>query len=263
MLSPLQQEQRRGRLTASRVSALMGDDAEKILNLWRELVGDPSYVEEDLSDVWAVQLGATTERLNLDWYEKRIGRPLSRRGDVVLHPSYPWAAATLDGFDDELNAPVECKHTGGHEPIPTLVERYMPQMTWQMLVTGTTRCAFSVIMGAREPIIEIIDLDQTYASELLARACAFMLCVETMTPPTALPAVAAPVAAIKSYDMSTSNAWVANAATWLGTIQAKKDCDAAAKKLKALVPADAKWCFGGGVSISRSKSGALSIRDKE
>ena len=262
MLSPDQIRKRIGKLTASRVACLMTGDAEKITNLWRELVGDPSFVEEDLSDVWAVQLGATTEKLNLDWYEKRTGKPLSRRGDVALHPNYPWAAATLDGFDDAMFAPVECKHVGGFEPSEKIIERYMPQMHWQMIVTGTTKCVFSVIAGAREPVIEVIELNQAYADELLRRACAFMICVESMLPPCALPAVAAPVKAEIIHNMTGNNEWGAFAATWLSNKQAAKDHAAADKAIKALVPPDAIKAFGNGITVSRNKAGSLSIKEK-
>ena len=123
MLSPDQIRLREGKLTASRVACLMTGDAEKILNLWRELTGDPSFVEEDLSGIWAVQLGSFTEPFNLDWYERRTGKPLRYRGEVMVHPALPWAAATLDGWDVDLNAPVECKHVGGFEKTATIVER--------------------------------------------------------------------------------------------------------------------------------------------
>jgi len=101
MLSPDQARQRVGRLTASRVACLMTGDADKIMNLWREMVGDPDFVPDDLSDVWAVQLGSHTESLNLDWFEKKTGKKVTRRGDVVVHPKFEWAACTLDGWVEE------------------------------------------------------------------------------------------------------------------------------------------------------------------
>jgi hypothetical protein len=66
-----------------------------------------------------------------------------------------------------------------------------------MMVTGATQCVFSIIEGARAGDRGCPELDKGYAAELLERAMAFMLCVETMTPPVALPAVAAPVKARK------------------------------------------------------------------
>ena len=101
MLSPTQIEARKGKLTASRIACLMDGTQAEILNLWRELVGDPKWVPEDLSQVWPVQLGSATEELNLDWYELRTGKKVIRRGEVVVHPEYEWAAATLDGWIEE------------------------------------------------------------------------------------------------------------------------------------------------------------------
>lgn len=263
MLSPDQLRQRDGKLTASRVACLMTGDAEKIMNLWRELVGDPVFIPEDLSDIWPVQLGAHTEVLNLDWYEKRTGKPLTKRGDVIVHPHFDWAAATLDGWDNEIGAPVECKHVGGFEKIPTVLERYSPQAHWQMMVTGATQCVFSIIEGAREPLIEIVDLDRDYAAELLERAKQFMECVRTLTLPLALTPVAAPVKAEKTYDMAGNNEWASEAVTWLTTKQAAKDFAACEKAIKSIVPADAAKCSGHGITVSRNKAGSLSIRAKE
>jgi hypothetical protein len=261
-LSPEQIKQRDGKLTASRVACLMTGDTDKIMNLWRELVGDPAFVPEDLSDVWAVQLGAWTEPFNLDWYEKRTGQSLARRGEVVVHPNFDWAAATLDGWDSALSAPVECKHVGGFEPIAKVLERYAPQAHWQMMVTGATQCVFSIIEGAREPVIEIVDLDRDYAAELLARAKAFMFCVGTLTPPVlGAEPVPAPVRPVKSYDMTGNNQWASDAVTWLSTRQARKDNEAVEKSIKSVVPADAIKCMGHGITVSRSKAGSLSIRE--
>lgn len=261
MLSPDQIRQRDGKLTASRVACLMTGDEEKIMNLWRELVGDPAFVEEDLSDVWAVQLGSFTEPFNLDWYERRTGRTLARRGEVVVYPELEWAACTLDAWDDMLVAPIECKHVGGFEPIAKVLERYAPQAHWQMICTDATQCIFSIIEGAREPVIEIVQYDEAYGLELIERAEQFMECVWNLTPPIALVPVAAPVAAVKTYDMTGNNQWASEAITWLTTRQPAKDFAACEKAIKSIVPADAAKCTGHGISISRNKAGSLSIRE--
>ena len=100
MLTEAQCRARDGKLTASRVGVLMSGDEAAIYALWREMIGDPDYKPEDLSDVWAVQLGSCTENLNLDWYERRTGRSVTRCGDVVVQsppcpgPPPPWTAGT-------------------------------------------------------------------------------------------------------------------------------------------------------------------------
>ncbi len=261
MLSPAQLQARDGRLTASRVACLMTGDAEKIFDLWRELTGDPAFVAEDLSDVWAVQLGSHTEVLNLDWYERRTGKPLSKRGDVIVHPQCDWAAATLDAWDDSLAAPVECKHVGGFEKIEAVVGRYQPQAHWQMIVTGARQCVFSIIEGAREPVIEIVDRDAGYAAELWSRAEKFMQCVFELRPPVVLTPVEAPVKPERIYDFASNNQWVSEAVSWVQNRQAAKDFAASEKMLKSLVPADAAKVFGGGVECRRDKANRLSLRE--
>jgi hypothetical protein len=185
MLTTQQLKARDGKLTASRVGILMSGDEAAVLALWQEMLGERE--PEDLSAVWPVQLGTITEPLNLAWYERATGHKLSRHGEVVICPRAEWAACTLDAFDETLSGPVEAKHVGGFEARDKIIARYYPQTTWQMLCTGTKSVALSIIEGAREPAIEIGELDQSYADELWRRAEAFMQCVWNLTPPVCAP----------------------------------------------------------------------------
>lgn len=261
MLSPGQIQARDGKLTASRVACLMTGDKTEILNLWQMMVGDPNYQEPDLSGVWPVQLGICTEQLSLDWYERKTGHAVTRRGEVVIHPDCEWAACTLDGFDADIPAPVEAKHVGGREPLARIIERYQPQVHWSMTVTQTQTCVLSVIEGANEPIREQIGFDDAYGKELWARANAFMRCVETLTPPCEIEPVKAPVIPVKIYDMSNLNSWAMLAGEWLANIGGKKTADKAEKELKALMPSDGARAHGHGVVIARDRAGRLSVRE--
>lgn len=258
MLTEAQIKAREGKLTASRVACLMTGDAAKIMQLYLEMIGEGE--PEDLSHVWPVRLGEATEKLNLDWFEARNG-PLTRRGDVVVHPKYPWAAATLDAWSEALQCPIECKHVGGREPLEVIIERYQPQMQWQMEVTGASECALSVIMGANEPAIDFILRDVEYAAEMIRRGQQFMRCVETRRTPVALPAVAAPVDPTKVVDMTSNNLWAARADDWLRNFDAAAIVKDAEKVLKSLVPDDAKKCHGHQVQITRDRAGRLSLRE--
>jgi predicted phage-related endonuclease len=259
MLSPAQIEARKGRLTASRVACLMTGDAGRIIQLYREMIGEA--VEQDLSDVWPVRLGEATEALNLEWYERRNNCTLTRQGEVVIHPSYDWAACTLDAWDVGVHCPVEGKHVGGREPLEIVIDRYQPQIQWQMECTGAKQCALSVIMGASPPIVEYIERDADYAAEMIVRGRQFMECVAARRPPVALPAVPPPIDVTKSYDMSGSNLWANSAATWLATKAAARECADAEKYLKSIVPPDARKCTGYGVVITRDRAGRLSLRE--
>jgi len=238
-----------------------GDDA-KVLNLWRELVGDPAFVPEDLSDIWAVQLGVATEELHLDWYEKQTNRKLADRGKVVVAGTAEWASATLDAFDTELAAPVEAKHVNAFSKMPEVVARYMPQLHWQMICSNTQQSVLSVIVGAAEPQQTPVAFDATYADELWLRAIAFWRCVETLTPPVTLAPVAAPVPKEEwvEKDFNGNNAWANFAADWIANRDAAKQHETASKELKSLVESNVGFAYGHGVEIKRSKSGSLTIR---
>lgn len=258
MLTPAQIEARRGKLTASRVACLMTGDAIAIMRLYREMIGEE--LPEDLSAVWPVRLGEATEQLNLDWYEMS-GSPLTRRGEVVTHRLYPWAAATLDGWDETLGCPVETKHVGGREPLEVIIDRYQPQMQWQMECTGATQCALSVVMGANAPVVEYVERDAAYAGEMLNRGRQFMACVEKRREPVVLDPVPVPVDATKIYDMTGNNAWALHAGQWIETREAASRNKDAEKILKAAVPDDAKKCHGHAIQITRDRAGRLSLRE--
>ncbi|HWS65726.1 MAG TPA: YqaJ viral recombinase family protein [Steroidobacteraceae bacterium] len=259
-LSTEQRAQREGKLTASRVAVLMSGDKEGILRLYREMIGE--LQEENLDDVWPVQLGAATEQLSLDWYERRNKRLLIKRGEVVTSKRFEWAAATLDGFDPELNCPVECKHVGGFEPTVVIIDRYQPQMQWQMMCTDTTSCALSVIVGAKEPVVDFIDSAPAYIAEMVDRAEHFMMCVALREPPVQLPQIMPPVDPTASVDMNGNNRWAANANCYIMTKEDRDKFEEAKKTLKAMVPENALRAYGHGLMIYRDRRRALHVREE-
>lgn len=262
MLTPEQIIARDGKLTASRVASLMNGDKDAIMLLWQEMVGDPGFVPEDLSGVWPVQLGSITETLNLDWYERKQGRKVTRRGEVVVHPEHEWAAATLDGYDDVLGGPIETKHVGGWEKTEVIVQRYMPQVQWQMEVTKSEKAALSIIAGAAEPYVEIIRIDRNYVGEMLARAHRFMQKVWLMEVPVLIeaPKLLVPQSAMKDYNFTGNNLYAAMATQWIANKAASSVFKEAEKALKELVPPDGKSIYGHYIKVVRSKSGSLSIK---
>ena len=253
---------RAGKLTASRVRVLMDGSDQDLYDLWRELTGDPTCQPPDLSGVWAVRLGEATEDLNLDWYEYKTGRRLTRKGEVVTSQERAWAAATLDGFDEDHPggpAVIEAKHVNGFAPFDSVAARYLPQVHWQMYVTRTRLAVLSVIEGAREPRIEEVPLDRGYLDELLRRADLLWQCVEMLTPPVALPPAEPPKPATREIDMTDNTDWASPAAAWLEHRPAAMVFRSAERAIKELVPADASRVHGHGITVKRSRNGALRI----
>ena len=259
-LTEQQMKARKGKMTASRVGALMSGDNEKLYELWLELTGDPTFVAPDYTKVWAVQLGNATESFHLDWIQKSLG-PIAMRGKSLQHPRVPWALATLDGWVEDANIPVEAKHTGGFETMDVITDRYFPQVHWTMFCTDTEECAFSVIMGAKEPKPVIIKRNPGYQAELIARATDFMDCVFNLREPVPNPYVKPPKPVYAGVvDMSQSNSWGAYAQNWMQHKAAAHDFNEAAKGIKKLVPGNAKEAFGHGIIVKRNSNGALSIK---
>jgi len=252
--------QRAGKIGASDIGIIVSGDVIKIDKLWREKIGDQE--PDDLSRKWAVYRGTHTEQMHLNWIEEVERQSITRRGDSVTHYRYEWACCTLDGWIDDLQCPIEVKWTNGNEPVdPVIIERYTPQCQWQMEITGADQCVLSVVMGADEPILNIIKRDADYAGLLLERGWNFIQHVRNRTPPVNLPEVPVPVDATKIIDMTGNNEWANQAGIWLDLRDSAAAYDDAAKILKSLVPPDAKKCFGHGTVITRSKLGYLSLRE--
>ena len=263
MLTKVQLEARKGKLTASRIAPLMTGDAEKIMRLYQEFIGEA--VEEDLSRVWAVRLGEATEALQLAWYEEKNHVILTRRGLLLTHALHDWAACTLDAWDPVLACPIECKHVGGHEPHEIIAARYQPQMHWQMWITGATRCLLSVIRGADAPIVDAIERDEDYTQEMVKRAQHFMMCVALHEPPVEIAPAAPPplVPPDKIVNMQGNNYWARFAGEYINCKVEAEIFQSAKESLKSLMPDDAKICFGHGIRILRDRRGALHVKEDE
>ena len=172
-----------------------------------------------------------------------------------------WAAATLDGFDEAIPGPVECKHVSGFEKFDTVLERYQPQVQWQMEVTQTKKCAFSVIEGGRQPRVEIVEYNKEYADELMSRAIKLMEHVWNMTPPVEAEAlVLKKVSRLVEYNMTGNNHWAAAANDWLLHKNAADMWNKSVETLKGLVANDALSATGYGIVVRRDKANRLTVR---
>jgi predicted phage-related endonuclease len=238
----------------------LGGDEAALLRLWREKRGEAE--PEDLSGDLLVQLGTVTEPLNRCWYEKNTGHVIAEVQRQVFHKVHRWMAATLDGRIEATGAVFEAKFMlPWNFSEEGAAEKHMAQLQHNMWVTTSRSAVLSIITGGGKWVEMTIPADPLYQHLLLTAERKFWRCVETGEPPR-LFGIEPPrprVEAVRTVDMSTSNAWAEFANVYRLTRPAALDHDRAKTELKALVPEDAKEALGHGVRAKRSKSGAISF----
>jgi predicted phage-related endonuclease len=238
----------------------MGDDADKLIRLWRE---KRSEIEpQDLSEDLIVQLGSITEDLNRTWYERNTGFAVEHVQRRVTHPVHKWMAATLDGLVQQTGDVFEAKFMlPWHFSEEAAAEKHMAQLQHNMWVTAARSAVLSIITGGGKWVEIKVHADPLYQHLLLTAEKKFWRCVQTGEPPS-LFGIETPrprLEAVKVVDMSPSNSWAELAATYLRTRAAHQNHEITKAELKKLVPEDAKEATGHGIRAKRSKSGAISF----
>jgi predicted phage-related endonuclease len=251
---------RRSFIGGSDARTIMGDDGAALVRLWKEKRGEVEAV--DLSGDLLVQLGAVTEHLNRYWYEKNTGQVVSEVQRQVFHPVHRWMAATLDGQVDATGAVFEAKFMlPWNFSEEAAAEKHMAQLQHNMWVTASRTAVLSIITGGGKWVEMTIPADPLYQHLLLTAERKFWRCVQSGEPPR-LFGIEPPrprIEAVRTVNMSGSNAWAEFANLYRLTRSAALDHDRAKTELKALVPEDAKEASGHGVRAKRSKSGAISF----
>lgn len=260
MLSDEQWKRREGKIGASFIPALMAADEPKILREWFRLTDHPDYEPEDLSHTWPVIMGTIVEGPMLDWYEWRHAAALTHRGEWWNHPRLGYIGCTLDALREVDNTVIDCKWMGRFRPIEEARLYYTGQLVVQKACTMADKASLLVVYGGDEPTEYEASWDEAYEREVWGRIAWFWSRVETLQPPVALPAVQAPVPAIREVCMDNSNVWAAAADDWICTKEAAARFEAAKKTMKGLIEPDVARAYGHGVIASRSKAGAINFK---
>ncbi|WOH53719.1 YqaJ viral recombinase family protein [Bradyrhizobium sp. sBnM-33] len=254
------QNSRLGFIGGSDARIIMGNDQNKLLQLWREKRGEAE--PEDLSDVLIVQLGNVTEELNRRWYERNTGNNVKDTQKRIQHPVNKWMAATLDGLVHPSGAVFEAKFmlpwTFSEE---AAAEKHMAQLQHNMWVCNARSAVLSIITGGGKWVEMTISADPLYQHLLITAERKFWRCVQDGETPC-LFGIEPPrprLEAVRVVDMSSSNSWAQFAATFKRTRAAHQEHEGVKADLKRLVPEDAKEASGHGLRAKRSKSGAISF----
>lgn len=263
MLTEEQQRRRQGRVTASFVPYLMAGNEPKILNEWMRLVDHPDYEEEDLSDNWPVQFGSFVETFALDWHARRTGQPLVHRGEFLAHPELPHVGCTLDAYRREDRSVIDCKAPTKWRKLEDVLAYYPGQLVVQKACWKAQRAALLIVHGGDEPVEHELTWDPPYEKEVWTRIKWFWERVESLQVPCAIPAAQPAEPSVRIVDMTGNNEWGSFAATWLTHKDGAKLFNEAAKGLKGLIEADVAKAHGHGVVCSRSRAGALTIKEQQ
>jgi hypothetical protein len=262
-LSAFDEDYRIGKFTGSLANAVMNARSEaELLRIWREKVGlDPPPVA-----TWAMRAGAYMEPLILDERERQTGCPITRRGEIVDHPTVADVCVKLDGFRSADDAIVEAKFLAPWRNREEFVPTYYAQCILQMLCTGAKNATLVVAQGTSDPVEHEIIFDQDYADELMRRAAAFLVCMRTLRPPCAMPPIV-PKDKWRTLDLDAEPTnWSEELRTHLchyaDTAEAAAMHDMAGQAARKLIPDDVGTALIGCWKISRDRRGTLSIRSR-
>jgi predicted phage-related endonuclease len=251
---------RRSFIGGSDARIIMGNDETRLIRLWREKRGEVE--PEGLSGDLLVQLGTVTEHLNRHWYEKNAGHVVTDVQRRVFHSVHKWMAASLDGRIEATGAVFEAKFMlPWNFSEEAAAQKHMAQLQHNMWVTASRTAVLSIITGGGKWVEMTIPADPLYQHLLITAKKRFWRCVETGETPH-LFGVEPPrpkIEAVRTVDMSGSNAWAEFAGLFQATRQAALEHERSKSELKALVPEDAREASGHGLRAKRSKSGAISF----
>lgn len=269
-LTPAQLALRENKITASFLPALMKGDDAAIYNKWLELIGDPKWVPEDLSENWQVLVGEILEEPAIKWHERKTGQALTRRGEVVVHPRRPYFCCTLDCFREADQSVIDAKACGSFMDVDTIIKYYTPQLVGQKGCTTASRAAILLCHGFADPRELELEITPEYEALVWKRVDAFQQCVEHLTPPVPMPEVVPPekwrtVNLDSAADFDAHN-WSADMllafGDWLANKDAAKRFEESKETVKALLPADVGTVLGGGCVVKRDRRNAVTIRHR-
>lgn len=246
---------------------LMHGDEAALLRLYCEEIGEA----EREPPTYAMQLGSVIEPFMLDYLQASTGHAITRRGEVVDHPTVPEFCCTLDGYRAFDDAIIENKFLNSFRHREEFAPYYYPQALAQMRCVGASRCVLHVGRGTSEP--EEFDLTPkpddpvaaAYEAEMWDRVYRFKLCLRTFTPPVPMPKVVAPEF-WRTIDLSAEripnwgHVMLPTLQVYEETREAAESHEQAGKEARGLVPDDVAIVLAPEHRLSRNKNGVISIR---
>lgn len=288
-----------------RTSYIGSSDARDILSgdwdkLWRKKMG--LIPEDDLTDNFAVQLGAHVEPFHIDWTVGRLNQehangflwskgpnslgPLNENDEQHFSLATTQAGTPIGSHPDALLKHVstgeiyvlEVKHTARWGNADEAAQFYMPQLQHHLYAWGKERLLFSVIVGNSEPERLWIGQSTEWVEHYVDRCDAFWTHVRENRAPSPVffdgPAKAivptkvadsVPINGFKRRDISGDNYAQALVPEFLETQRAAKRHDQIKDELKKLMAKDENELYSPALTLKRDARGAIriTVRDED
>lgn len=213
---------------------------------------------------YAMRAGSAMEPVIIDEFERRSGEKLTRRQEIVDHPTIKDFCCTLDGWVASRRLVVEAKFASPFMGREELFQLYYPQVAFQMTCTDAVEGVLVVGQGTSEPWEVECIRDADYERELIQRCEAFLLCVKTLAPPCALPIVVPPekwrTINVAADEPNWGPELLAALVEYDETAKAAEAHEAWGKLARELIPDDVGKVIAGDFTLSRNKKGVISIR---
>lgn len=169
MMTPAQLEERRKRINATDIPAILGfDEYRSAIDVAQEKWGEAKPREEELIQT----LGNLMEEPIIQLYEKRTGSVVTRNRESIQHPHSKLIWATPDGL--RADRIVDSKNLAhgdhgdlGDEGTDEVKDRWNIQMQVGMACTGRALCDIPVLISGREFKIFTIKADHELQGQLI------------------------------------------------------------------------------------------------
>jgi predicted phage-related endonuclease len=262
-LSAADENYRIGKFTGSLANVVMNATTGAAWNkAWREKVGlDPPPVE-----TYAMRCGSHMEPMILNERELQTGQKITRRGEIVDHPSVSDICVKLDGYRAADDSIIEVKFLAPWRNREEFVPAYYPQTILQLLCVKASKAILVVAQGTSDPVEHEILFDQDYADELMRRAALFIKCMKTLTPPCPMPPVVPPekwrTLDLDAEPTNWSPELINHLNHYAATAEAAQLHDLAGSAARKLIPDDVGRVLVRSWTITRDRRGILSIRNR-
>lgn len=155
---------------SSDAATLLGVSPWKnIYQLWEEKTSDEPAEHKDN---WAMARGRELEPVARDIYEIEYGVKMPAK--FSIHKRFDYMIANLDGFNEELNYGIEIKCPGKVDLMlaesGSVPDKYMPQIQWQMMVTGAVEWHYVSYNGKSDLKVIEVNEDKKMQRELTKKA---------------------------------------------------------------------------------------------